>query len=272
MGATLRCEVPAVSALTLQVRELAMRLGADIVGIASVDALNTKAPVGHRPEDTLPRAQTVVCLGMKTLDSVFQSPNPRVARTSYVYLHRRLNDMGWEVASFLEGEGFAALPITSDVPIDMIEKRGLWGDISHRHVAEVAGLGKIGKSQLLLTPQFGARVRLTSIVTTALLESDKEADRQVCPQECNLCIDSCPAKALSSEGFDKVACVRHMHRYNLYGLLRQIGRILDADTKDEKKKLAFDRTISEIYMSLRAGDPPYCIECVRVCPATGVQS
>lgn len=257
--------------LTLQVRELAGRLGADLVGIALADALNTRAPSGHRPEDNLPRAQSVVCLGMRMLNSIFQSPNPRVARTSYVYLHRRLNDMAWEVASFLEQEGFTAVPITSDVPIDMIEKRGLWGDISHRHVAVAAGLGKLGKNGLLLTPQFGPRIRITSIVTTAPLEPDKELDLELCPPGCNLCIDSCPVKALSSEGLDKVACVRYMHRYNLYGLLHQIGRILDADTKDEKKRIAFDRTLSEIYMSLRSGDPPYCIECVRVCPVAGVQ-
>ena len=257
----------AISDMSLRIRELAVTLGADIVGIASADAINAIAPAGHRPEDTLPRAQSVVCLGIKTLNSVFQSPNPRVARVSYVHSHRRLNDMGWEIASFFEQEGYEALPITSDVPIDMMEKKGLWGDISHRHVAMAAGLGKIGKNQLLLTPQYGAKIRLTSIVTAAPLKSDEEANLQICPEGCNLCIDSCPAKALSSENFDKVACVRYMHRYNLYGLLRHIGKILDVDSKDEKKKLAFDRTISEIYMSLRSGDPPQCIECVRVCPA-----
>ena len=257
-----------MSDLILKVKKLAKKLGVDLTGIASAEVLNAQAPAGQRPEDNLPQARTVVCLGMKMLDSIFQSPNPRVARTSYVHLHRRLNDIGWEIAGYLEEKGFTAVPITSDVPIDMMEKRGLWGDLSHRHIAVASGLGKIGRSQLLLTPQFGPRVRLISIVTTAPLEPDRELEWKPCPEGCTLCIDHCPAQAISIDSFDKVACVRLMHRYNLYGLLHQVGRILDADTKEEKKKLAFDRTLSEIYMSLRSGDPPHCIECVRVCPAS----
>ncbi|MBI4285575.1 MAG: epoxyqueuosine reductase [Chloroflexi bacterium] len=255
-----------MSDLTRQIKELAMELGADLVGIASAKVLNSRAPQGHRPEDNLPGTQAVVCLGLRMLNSIFLSPNPRVARTSYTYLHKRLNDMGWAVATFLEEAGFAAVPITSDVPIDMMVKRGLWGDLSHRHAAVAAGLGKIGRSQLLLTPQFGARVRVTSVLTTAPLTPDTEVAAELCPERCRLCIDACPAGALTLEGLDKVACVKVMHRYNLYGLLRQMGRILDADSKEEKKKLAFDRTLAEVYMSLRAGDPPSCIECVRVCP------
>lgn len=245
----------------------ARRLGFDLVGIAPAGLVNERAPAGSRAEDNLPGAKSVVSLGLRMLDSIFESPNPRVARTSYTHLHRRLNELGWDVAAFLESAGFAAVPITSDVPIDMMEKRGLWGDISHRHVAALAGLGKIGRNQLLISPQFGPRLRVTSVVTRAPLEPDAELDFEPCAPGCRRCIEACPAHALSPDGVDKGACVRHMHRLNLYGLLRQVGRIIEADSVEEKKKLAFDRTLSEVYMSLRSGDPPCCIECVRVCPA-----
>lgn len=48
--------------------------------------------------------------------------------------------------------------------------------------------------------------------------------------------------------------------------LTQMARILDTGDPEERKKLVFDRTFSEIYMRLRTGDPPFCIKCVEVCP------
>lgn len=46
------------------------------------------------------------------------------------------------------------------------------GDLSHKHAAVVAGLGVLGKNTLLITPQFGNRVNLVSIVTDLEIEPD----------------------------------------------------------------------------------------------------
>ncbi|MFQ5826375.1 MAG: hypothetical protein ACE5IA_03365 [Dehalococcoidia bacterium] len=253
--------------LTGALKDYVKELGADLVGVASAEALNQKAPPHHRPQDLLPGARAVVSFGLKMLRSIFATPNIRVPRINYVHLHRRLNEIAWEIAGFLESRGHYAIPISSDVPIDMIAERGLWGDLSHRHVAVAAGLGEIGRSSLLLTPEYGARIRVSSVITTAPLIPDEELAQGLCPPQCRLCLEGCPAQAISEAGVDKKACVRHLHRYNLYGLLRHLGKALDAPGLEERKRLVFDGTIAEVYMSLRSGDPPWCIECVRLCPA-----
>ncbi len=62
--------------------------------------------------------------------------------------------------------------------------------LSHKCVAEAAGLGRIGWSGNLITPQFGARVLLNSVVTSAKLTPDKPLEANPCTL-CKLCEKSC---------------------------------------------------------------------------------
>ncbi|MBW1870255.1 MAG: epoxyqueuosine reductase [Deltaproteobacteria bacterium] len=253
--------------LTRAVKTFTMEQGADIVGIGSAEAMNTEARKLQRPEENLPGAKTVLSFGIRMLNSIFKSPNIRISRSSYVYLHRSLDDIAWKIGGFLEEEGFDAVPIASDVPVEMMERGGLLADISHRHAAVQAGLGRVGLSGHFLSPRFGSRVRLVSVITTAPLIVDEPLKNEVClGEKCRKCIESCPARAISEDGFEAKKCLSVMHEYNLYGLLKLMGKVLSAEDPEEKKHLIFDRTLSEIYMSLRSGDPPFCIKCVEVCP------
>ncbi|KKL17667.1 hypothetical protein LCGC14_2483270 [marine sediment metagenome] len=253
--------------VTKAVKAFTLEQGADVVGIGSAEAMNMEARKLQTPEENLPGAKAVVSFGMRMLNSIFKSPNIRISRASYVYLHDALDDIAWKVAGFLEERGFDAIPIPSAVPVEMMERGGLLGDISQRHAAVQAGLGRVGLSQHFLSPRFGPRVRLGCVVTTAPLIADEPINDEVClGEKCRKCIESCPAKAISEDGFEVKRCLSVMHKYNLYGLLKLMGKVLNAEDPDEKKRLIFDRTFSEIYMSLRSGDPPFCIKCVEVCP------
>ena len=52
-----------------QVKDYVSELGASTVGVASIDRFDG-APKGHRPEDLLPGANSVVVFGVKLLDSI----------------------------------------------------------------------------------------------------------------------------------------------------------------------------------------------------------
>jgi len=86
------------------------------------------------------------------LDSIFKTSNIRISRLSYIYLHDALDKIAWKVATYLEDIGFDAIPMPSLAPVEMMEKGGIVGDISQRHAAVQAGLGRIGLSQHLLHP------------------------------------------------------------------------------------------------------------------------
>ena len=253
--------------ITRAVKTSTLDWGADVVGIGSAEAMNREAKEHQRPEENLPGAKAVVSFGLKMLHSIFKTPNIRISRASYVHLHDELDKIAWNVASFLEQKGFDAIPLPSAVPVEMMERGGVLGDISQRHAAVQAGLGRVGLSHNFLHPEFGARVRLGSVVTTAPLIADEPIKEEVClGEKCRKCIESCPAKAISEDGFQVKSCLSVMHKYNLYGLLKYLGKIMNAADHEERKRLVFDRTLGEIYMSLRSGDPPLCIKCVEVCP------
>jgi len=68
-------------------------------------------------------------------------------------------------------------------------------DISHKMVATRAGLGWIGKTDLLISKKFGPRLRLVTI----LLDRDPgttgiPVEKSKCGQ-CNICVEKCPANA-----------------------------------------------------------------------------
>ena len=64
-----------------------------------------------------------------------------------------------------------------------------------------AGLGQLGANGQLLSPHFGSRSRLMIITTDAPVDYDSPIDYGIhsfC-QECKVCVDRCPGRALTSE-------------------------------------------------------------------------
>jgi len=81
---------------------------------------------------------------------------------------------------------------------------------SHRHAAYCAGLGNFGVNNMLLTPEYGPRVRFTSILTTAELPADPVLGETLCTR-CMRCMTVCPVKAIPEGDYpqeltDKKAC------------------------------------------------------------------
>lgn len=77
--------------------------------------------------------------------------------------------------------------------------RTLTVDISHKMVATRAGLGWIGKSDLLISNVFGPRLRLVSM----LLNQDPGIDSVPVEEskcgKCNVCVVKCPASAATGK-------------------------------------------------------------------------
>ena len=64
-------------------------------------------------------------------------------------------------------------------------------EFSHRYAAVGAGLGRLGWSGNLMTPQYGALVELGSVLTSAELKSDPVLAENPC-DKCKMCALSCP--------------------------------------------------------------------------------
>jgi len=183
--------------LTNEIKELALSKGADLVGIAPVSRFEL-APQDHSPQDILADARTVIACAKRIPNSVVVD-GP--ATSYHVYMdvvEDQLDLIAYQIALFIEQHGGLAIPVSADGPYYDWDEQNLRGrgDLSHKHAAQAAGLGRLGKNALLITPEFGNRVHLVSVVTNLDLEPDPLIDKELCPPECTLCIEVCPVGAI----------------------------------------------------------------------------
>lgn len=94
--------------------------------------------------------------------------------------------------SFLRERGYAAYAQTlSRIHADT-ERRTA---VPHKTVAVHAGLGWIGKNCLLINPDYGPMLMLTSLLTDAPLRCTEPVVESRCGG-CTRCVEACPAHAL----------------------------------------------------------------------------
>jgi len=186
---------------------------ADLVGITPTDRFKG-APRGHGPCDFLPKARSVIVFGMKLIDAVVEydkynpSMIPEASRSmslvrslyyemGHLVQDRLLNYLAYKVARKLEKMGYKALPMPATQPGDELRLSGFFGIFSHRHAATRAGLGEFGFSGLVITPEFGPRVRFNSVITDAEFEYDPPISKKICLRKaCNKCLEACTVGAI----------------------------------------------------------------------------
>jgi epoxyqueuosine reductase QueG len=103
------------------------------------------------------------------------------------------------ISLYLETQGFVAVPIFACTPLEIRGKLDLWGYVSQIDIAANSGLGWKGKNGLLISPEDGPRVGVGTVLTDAPLQGDARLNQR-CPDECLICVDGCPSKALDGTG------------------------------------------------------------------------
>ncbi len=209
--------------LTADVERLARELGADLFGVASAEAFEG-APNGYRPRNLLRGARSVAVVGVHLLDGAFELAPSRPYSITYQVANLELDRIAFRVAKQLQERGHRALQVPASPPYDLARNMG---DLSHRHAAWLAGIGVFGKSSLLLSPEFGPRIRLSSVVTDAPLEPSAPLEVDLCG-DCDACLRACPVDALQGPGIvDKGVCdanhVRVGERLQLDGWEQMCG-------------------------------------------------
>ena len=215
--------------LTNQVITYLKDEGASIVGIAPVERFDG-APKGHHPCDFIPGAKSVITFGVALLnqvvhwerllrDSEIVPPEYRKdVLQNYVYrqvgynmVNELLDHMAIRTANFFEECGYISIcfPATyGEGAKDFIQKRipSIWGLFSQRHAAVMAGLGEFGLNNVVVTPQYGPRIRFNSVITEATLIPSPLLQEKTCLGEsCSVCLESCRGAISLRNDFDPEA-------------------------------------------------------------------
>ena len=218
------------------VQECLANLDVEMVGVAILDDLKGNK-LAEQALKLLPDTRSIVVLAVEVYpefldltspEMVAGAPNMNDLYDRHIdHLAGRLDSAANDIARVFHKVGLKALPLPSRrTPTD---RRTLEAILSYKHAAEAAGLGKIGLSSLLITNQFGPRIRLGVCLTESLLKSTANEDSSAC-HDCNLCISKCPSHAL--------------------------------DWPDKGEAYAIDKFVCREYLEASGG----CSECVKQCP------
>lgn len=176
--------------------------GADFFGVADLAPAREAILEQGGPEVAeYPRA---ISIGIRLFDPlVDQLPRRKERAVAVSYRHhcydvvnQRLDLLASRLAGIVQREGYRAFPVPASLRAN---DEKICAVFSQKMAAHLAGLGWIGKSCLLVTPEAGPRARWTTILTDAPLKTGTPMDVQC--GDCRECVDACPVKAFSGRNF-----------------------------------------------------------------------
>ena len=190
-----------------EVKTIAFEKGADLAGIASIDRFR-EAPAGFHPRDVYSRTNTVIAFALRLPSETLYADNPIPFTHVNTMAMQKVDMMSFEISMKLEKQGLKNVPIPTDDPYLYWNKEEQDGRaiLSLRHIGLLAGMGKLGRNNLLINKDYGNMIQIGALLTDAIFESDPLATYDICPPECSLCIDNCPQHALTGETVIQKSC------------------------------------------------------------------
>jgi epoxyqueuosine reductase len=128
----------------------------------------------------------------------------------YRQINYRLDMIAYLLSRDIERQGFKALPFAASQLIDWQNQKA---HISHKRMAEIAGIGWIGRNNLMVHPTFGAHVRYNTVLTDMPLAPGSPLETAC--GTCFECVSVCPAGAIKTkqEEFDHQGCFAMLKRF-----------------------------------------------------------
>ncbi len=204
--------------LSEELRRTAKEMGIEFFGVAPAAGFDNEGYQWGRPQGIMPAADSVIVLAVKVPRGCIDPlPHARAEYTNTLLAGTvTLRMAAFRIAQALEDRGHKA----SIVPVEGSEfgywyadKETLKADVSVKYAAYLAGMGSYGVSNLLLFPGIGPRVRMTAVVTDAILEKGAPPPRFKDPRcdDCLACVKVCPAGALHADGsISRQRCKEYM--------------------------------------------------------------
>jgi len=202
------------ASLSAMLRRRALKWGADLVGFAPVERFD-RFPPEHRPSHVMAKARTVIVLALHMVDPLLdlwlhppRSTGAGRPPTGRAFEDEILRGVCYRLVLLLNRQGVEA-EVAPYEPGLYLKDAGV-----------LAGLGVIGRNNLLVTPEYGPRVRLRALVTEAELPASPVMEENPFCEGCDRCIRACPVGALNGGHYDRERCLTsplHRRRLSPYG-------------------------------------------------------
>lgn len=107
-------------------------------------------------------------------------------------------------------------------PIAQNNEKELVAPFSFKYAAVNAGLGWIGKNDVVITEKYGPRVRLSAILIDSQFTYGQRITKSNCPDTCKKCVEICPYHALHDVKWDIDVLRNDMINYQLCNQKRSL--------------------------------------------------
>lgn len=125
---------------------------------------------------------------------------------AYIETNKLITDLNEYIAYEIAKADYKSVVLPPTHNFDQVR---LISDWSHKHIGYIAGLGKFGLHQMLITDK-GCCGRLGSMITNIKIEPTKRPTKEYClykyNKSCGECVKNCINGALQIDNFDKHRC------------------------------------------------------------------
>lgn len=215
-------------------KEKLMEAGASIVGFADLGDIGSAKELGLTYGISI-----AVALKPNVVNNLYKGVTNEYEK-EYVDVNNQLDELALLASQILRKEGYNTHVQTTT---KVVTNEAMESKLPHKTVATRAGLGWIGKCALLVTPEYGSAIRLTSLLTNAELKVGKPINKSKCGQ-CNRCVTLCPGTAVEGVNWQL-----GLHRSDYYNHVK---------CRTEARRRS---ELNNIYKSL-------CGICILACPYT----
>jgi epoxyqueuosine reductase QueG len=178
-------------------KKICLKEGLDLFGVADISAIKNEFQISPKTLQNLDRA---ICLGLRLSQSILSEMEEKPTKLyfhHYKIINSFLDQAALKLGNLIQKKGYSALAIPATQIIDW-EKNS--AHLSHRKLGVLAGLGWIGRNNLLVNEKLGSQFRLVSIITDMPLSIDKPSSKDC--GSCRLCVRMCPAGAIQESSVD----------------------------------------------------------------------
>jgi epoxyqueuosine reductase len=189
---------------TEKLKSLCKQWGGSLFGVADLRTFKREEIL--LPLSVIDSLSFGISVGFHLSDAILEAIEDRPTPL-YFHHYQRINilldTIALIVTSAIQDLGYQAIPIPASQIVDWKSQKG---HLSHKHVAKAAGLGWIGRNNLLVNEDFGSRIRLVTILTNLPLLLNAPSFKDC--GSCQDCLPVCPAGAIKKrhEDFDHLRC------------------------------------------------------------------
>jgi len=193
-----------------EVKKIVLSNGITLFGVANVSSIHDEFLLPKEVTDNLPFGISIgYVLSKAVLDTIIDAPN-QLYFFHYQRVNMLLDETALKLTAYIQSLGYLALPIPASQIIDWEKQRA---QLSHRKIAVLAGIGWLGRNNLVVSPLYGAQVRFATVLTNLPLLEDKPIEKDC--GVCTKCISVCPAKAIKEKvtDFDALRCFEQLKEF-----------------------------------------------------------